>query len=190
MLRKWWIPLYVSLSSFILFGGLVCVRWMIDSHVWGWSVLTSSSIMSFLFLPLLCDWNKFSSPFSAYPPCPEDLGCLQRGPFLPRALFKILLPQWCVKNSQRCWKTSDVWHSFQGIVTYLDPRGPGTLRGKKKGGLASWRRRAEREKICSGSVWVWLALRVLVAYMTLVDPVLIFAGRLWKIFPVNPLISQ
>lgn len=119
----------VALSSFFLFGGLIFVLGDWQSRP---KFLTVSSLRLPLphFIFLLCSESGINEePFCAVPllcslSCLADLKCHQRGPFLPRVLFEIPLLQWCVKNSQRCWKTSDVWDSFQGIVTYLDPRGP------------------------------------------------------------------
>lgn len=184
--------MFLSAPLFSLVGLSLC--WMTDSHIlflgecphcfFHYVILYSPCSVTgineerFHALPLLCS-----------PLCLADLGCLQRGRFLPKTLFKIPLPQWCVKNSQKCWKTFDVWDSFQGI--YLDPRGPQSVRGKKKGGLTSGQRRAEREAtgICSGSVWACLAVRVLGASTTMVVPVHIFAEGLRKIFQ-SQLINQ
>lgn len=98
-------------------------------------------------------------PFSARL-CLADLGCLQRGPFLPGALFKIPLSQWSVKNSQRCWKTSDVWDSSQGIVIYSeDSQREG--QEERSPGLQEEESRKGDLEICSGSmaahwVYIWL----------------------------------
>lgn len=170
-------PFNVSLSSFIPFGGLVCMCCTADSHIRGWSVLTSSSIL--LFSSLLCSVTGIN----ALPPSLlTSLSCRLR----MSSKIDLSSQGLCLKF----YALSDVWRTVRDverhltcdippreIVTYLDPRGP-------------WRRKEawplgggepEKEEIYSGSLGVWLAVGISVAYVTWIDFVLIFAGGLRKI---------
>lgn len=179
--------LCVVLSYVILFGGLIFVLGDWQSCP---KFLTVSSLLLPLphFIFLLCSEPGITEePFCALPllcslSCLADLGCHHRGPFLPRALFKIPVLQWCVKNSQRCWKTSNVWDSFYGIVTYLDPRGPQTVRGKKKGpGLREESRKGRPGDLLRSRVSVTCSEGIGCKYNHVV-PVLIFAEGLKQVF--------
>lgn len=162
---------------------------MVDSHSWFWGrVFTASFIVSFYFPASQCDGNPWRTfyvlPFLCSLPCLADLGCLQRGPFLPRGLFKIPLSQWYVKNSPRFWKTPEVWDSSQEIVTLSDPRG---LQRVGIRGRECWPSRRGEQKGRAGDLFAQVVrehdmqLRMLGVYATKVVPTVISADGFRKV---------